>query len=355
MNNATAVLNTPYELEHLSAPVGTLARDTFISIPIDATVGEALDRYRILHEKIERNMGSILFVCNKDNQYCGFVRLSALVLANSEEKVFDLIEDKTLFVRKNNDSENAARLLQRKDLPMLPILETDSDRLLGVLRFDDAMDILEIESSDDVYFKAGIGDVTHMTEHVRSERLTQGHIGYAVKVRMAFLLVTLVGGVMVGGVINHFQNVLSSIVALAIFIPLIMDMGGNVGTQSTTIFARGLALGHIDMRRFFSLHVWREIKVGISMGLILALLGGFVAYVWQGAPNDIPMLGVVVGISLLVSITIACLLGFLLPWALLKLGFDHAPGADPFITTIKDFTGLAVYFTTAGWLLGVSA
>lgn len=113
-------------------------------------------------------------------------------------------------------------------------------------------------------------------------------------------------------------------------------------------------MGHIDLKRFFRVHMVRELKVGLTMGLVLATVGGLVAWAWQGAPNDIPLLGVVVGVSLMFSITTACLLGFLLPYLLLKLGVDHAPGADPFITTIKDFSGLAVYFLTAAWLLGIS-
>ncbi len=186
---------------------------------------------------------------------------------------------------------------------------------------------------------------------MRSEKLTSGGIGYAVKVRMAFLMVTLAGGLAVGGVIDFFEDTLAAVVALAIFIPLVMDMGGNVGTQSTTIFARGLALGHINLGRFFRNHLVREGGVGLAMGVIMAVLAGTIAYFWQGAPNDIPQLGFVVGTALFFSVFTASILGFLLPWVLLKIGVDHAPGADPFITTIKDFTGLAVYFGMAAWLL----
>ena len=131
-----------------------------------------------------------------------------------------------------------------------------------------------------------------------------------------------------------------------------MDMGGNVGTQSTTIFARGLALGHINLRRFGQV-LFREGKVGLLMGATLGLAGGTIAYFWQGLPNDVPQLGIAVGISLFAVVLIASILGFLLPYLMVKLGFDHAPGADPFITTIKDFTGLALYFYLVSVLIGV--
>ncbi|MCC5859245.1 MAG: magnesium transporter [Ectothiorhodospiraceae bacterium] len=336
---------------HTDNPVSGVMRDTFINLSEDIRADDALDMVR--RSRLDNGAASVVFVSRADGRYMGFARLSSLIRAESGQRVGELVEGTDIHVPMDTDREQAVRLLQRKDMAMLPVLN-DAGRLVGALCFDDAMDILEEEASEDAYWKAGVGDLTHHTEIVRSEKLTSGGIGYPVKVRMAFLMVTLVGGLMVGGVIDYFEGVLEAIVALAIFIPLVMDMGGNVGTQSTTIFARGLALGHIDLKRFFRVHMVRELKVGLTMGLVLATVGGLVAWAWQGAPNDIPLLGVVVGVSLMFSITTACLLGFLLPYLLLKLGVDHAPGADPFITTIKDFSGLAVYFLTAAWLLGIS-
>lgn len=218
---------------------------------------------------------------------------------------------------------------------------------------DDAMDAIAEDVTDTMMQKAGVADPTHLKDTIRSEKLIAGSIAYPLKVRLAFLMVTLAGGLAVGGLIDRFEDVLAAIVAVAVFIPLVMDMGGNVGTQSTTIFARGLALGHIDLTRFRR-HLAREVRVGLTMAIILGTIGGTVAWAWQGAPNDIPQLGIVVGIALAFSVTFAAFLGFFLPWLLLKIGADHAPGADPFITTIKDFSGLAVYFLLASWLLGIT-
>ncbi|MFV8835978.1 magnesium transporter [Aquisalimonas sp. APHAB1-3] len=335
----------------VNEPVDGVMTDSFVRVPTGATAGETLRKVKTY--PLDDGAASVVFVDGSGGRYAGFVRLGALVRADEETTVDQLLEGRDIRVSSETDREQAARLLQRHDLALLPVVN-ESQRLVGALRFDDAMDILEEEASEDAYWKAGVGDVLHHQDAVRSEKLTLGPIGYTLKVRMAFLLVTLAGGMMVGGVIDHFEGALEALVALAIFIPVIMDMGGNVGTQSTTIFARGLALGHIDLKKFFRVHMVRELKVAVCMGLVLATLGGIIAWAWQGAPNDIPMLGVVVGISLMFAITTACLLGFLLPWLLLKLGVDHAPGADPFITTIKDFSGLAVYFMTAAWLLPVT-
>lgn len=352
MNQNTAVHGNAVERESAAVanPVKDVMRHNYLAVGDGMTAGEVLDTVK--RSSLGNDVASMIFVVGANGRHKGLLRLSSVVRADTDSPVGPLIESPDLYVTPDIDREQAARLLQRRDLPLLPVLD-DNGRIAGVLRFDDAMDILEEEASEDVYWKAGIGDLAHRQDVVRSEKLTAGGIGYTVKVRMAFLLVTLVGGLMVGGVIDHFEGVLEAIVALAIFIPLVMDMGGNVGTQSTTIFARGLALGHIKLDRFFRTHLLRELRVGLVMGVVLATVGGLVAWAWQGAPNDIPLLGVVVGVSLMFSITVACILGFLLPYVLVKLGMDHAPGADPFITTIKDFSGLAVYFLTAAWLLGI--
>ncbi len=142
-------------------------------------------------------------------------------------------------------------------------------------------------------------------------------------------------------------------IALAIFIPLVMDMGGNVGTQSSTIFARGYALGHVTIKDFWRRNFAREALVGATMAVGIALIAGVVAHFWQGVPNDIPNLGIVVGAALFTSVFLASMLGFLMPYILVRIGVDHAPGADPFITTIKDFSGLLVYFSMAAWLIGI--
>lgn len=353
MNQSVNVLNANIAHHHVEKDtVDNNIKMGFLKVQQDERALEVL--YKIKHSNSDDNLLSLVFIENINGEYLGFVRLSALVRAKSGAQVNTMVEGEKLWVYHDEDHEAAARLLQKNDLPLLPVLHRETGRLCGVLTFDDAMDILEQETSEDMYWKAGVGDLLHQKDTIRSEKLTQGPIGYTLKVRVAFLMVTLIGGMLVGGLIDHFEDVLGAILALAIFIPLVMDMGGNVGTQSSTIFARGLALGHIKMEGFFKNHLLREMKVGLSMGVLIAILAGCIAHFWQGVPNDLPMLGFVVGTALLVSVTTASILGFLLPWIMIKVGVDHAPGADPFITTIKDFSGLMVYFLMAGWLLGVA-
>ncbi len=291
----------------------------------------ALDAVR--RSRMPAGQAAVVFIVDGQGQYKGYARLSELLRAEPESTILSTLEGADLAVAHDMDQEAAARRLQLKDVPLLPVVNSKRE-MIGVLTFDDAMDILEAETSDDIYYKAGVGDVFHTEDHVRSEKLTQGPIWYTVRVRILFLMVTLAGGLIVGGLIDQFEDVLGAVLALAIFIPLVMDMGGNVGTQSSTIFAR-------------------EALVGLTMAVGIALVAGTVAYFWQGVPNDIPQLGVVVGVALFTSVFLASCLGFLLPYVMIRIGVDHAPGADPFITTIKDFSGLLVYFSMAVWLTGV--
>ena len=152
----------------------------------------------------------------------------------------------------------------------------------------------------------------------------------------------MLGGLLSGSIIGVFENTLQSIVVLAVFIPVIMDMGGNVGTQSSTIFVRGLATGEIGSSDIWN-YFFREAKVGVAMGLINGLVIALLVSLWQG----LPFLGMAVGISMFMTITLAALIGTLVPIFFNHYGVDPAITAGPFVTTIKDVTGLIIYFGIA--------
>ncbi len=337
-------------LRYPEGSVGRHANPKVVEVHPEHTVADALELVRFTQLRSEEITS--VFVVDRDHRYLGLVRLADLIRADAAATMGQLADVTAPVAATMDDAAQAGRILQRHDLGAMPVVDADR-RLVGALVFDDAMDAITEDTTDTMLQKAGVADPRHLKDTIRSEKLTGGPIGYTLKVRLAFLLVTLAGGLAVGGVIDAFEDTLESVLALAIFVPLVMDMGGNVGTQSTTIFARGLALGHIDLSRF-GRHLFREVRVGLAMAAVMGVAGGTIAYFWQGAPNGVPELGIAVGVALAFSVTFASFLGFFLPWLLVKLGADHAPGADPFITTIKDFTGLAVYFLMASWLLGVS-
>jgi len=293
------------------------------------------------------------YVTDADRQLLGTVSLKELIMSRPEARVKDVMRTDVASVRATDEELEAARVLSKYDLMAVPVRNGEG-KMLGLVTFDDVLDVLEAEASEAMYRKAGIGQLGASDERdvIYSKKLTQGPLWYPVRQRLPFLLVTLVGGLLAAGVINFFEDTLATVLTAAIFIPLIMDMGGNVGTQSTTIFARGLALGHIDGDNFKG-RLFREVGGGVIMGLVLGLLGGAVAYFWQAASAGPPELALAVGGALAVVIPLATLLGFALPWVLVQLGAAHAGAADPFITTIKDSVSLVLYFTLIGLLLGL--
>lgn len=322
---------------------GRVANPSYVRVSGEATVAEALEAVRRSPHHPEEV--TTVYVTDAQRRLLGAATLPALVKAEPGDAVVDHLSHIEVRVQATDRRADAARLLQQYNLGAIPVVDGE-DRLVGSITYDDAIDVLEEETSQTMYAMAGLSGAAQEREYFRSERLTSGPILYSLKVRIPFLFVALAGGLAVGGLVEFWEGTLEALVALAFFVPVIMDMAGNVGTQSSTIFARGLALGHIDPKRFGPC-LAREVAVGASMAVVFGLIGGVIAAVWQG----IPELGLVVGLSLFAGLTIAAGLGFLLPWVLYKLGFDHAPGADPFITTIKDFTALAVYFALAATLI----
>lgn len=333
---------------------GAIMTTDYAVITAEITAAQALEQLRL--EAPEKETIYYAYLIDAQRRLIGTVSLRQLITADKHLKISELMSSDFVSVFADEPAEKTARMLKEADLLAIPVLDRQG-RITGIVTFDDAMQVIEEETSETMFQKAGIAgrsdrDKEREKDLVNSSKLLKGTIWYPIRLRMMFLFVTLAGGFLVGGVIDHFEEVLEAVLVAAIFIPVLMDMGGNVGTQSSTIFARGLALGHIDTNRMFS-HIGREVSIGVVMGVVLGFIGGVVAWYWQGMPNGIPEIGLAVGIGLAVVVPVATLLGFLLPYILLKLGFDHAPGADPFITTIKDFTGLGLYFYLVATFVGV--
>ncbi len=285
-----------------------------------------------------------IYGVDEHGRLTGVIRLADLLRAHPQETLRSIAKAQIVSIGADQDQELAARILNRYDLMALPVVD-EQGRILGVITADDAMAVLEEETTEDIYKRAGIL-AAKVKDGPKSDILVRGPLWRVWAVRAPFLLITMAGGMMAGAVIEMFSGLLEAVVILTLFIPVIMDMGGNAGLQSTSIFIRGYVLGHIDPYEIGK-HILREIAIGLGMGALLGLIVGLLAMVWQG----IPELGLVVGISLSLTIIIATFLGFLIPFSLTKMGIDPAAGSGPLITTIKDITGLFIYFGTATLLL----
>jgi magnesium transporter len=266
-------------------------------------------------------------------------------MAKGNDKVETIMMKNVISVSTSTDQEEVANILKELDLLALPVVDSEK-RLVGIVTIDDAIDILEEEVTEDILDAAGFADIAG-NESNRSEILTKGSLWKIWTVRLPFLIITLIAGMIAGLIIEGFEDILESVVIVAFFIPLIMDMGGNVGTQSSTVFARGVVLGHINVKQFVK-PFFKELGVGFSMGLLVGAIAAVVISIWTGKP----MLGLAVGLSLIATMTLAALLGFLVPYVLIKLKVDQAAGSAPIITSIKDISGLFIYFALVFLLMG---
>jgi len=314
---------------------GRIMTTEYISLTRDMTAREALKKVR--RQARDKETIYTLYVRNRARHLEGVISLKDLIIADEEAVIEDLMMKNAISVKTDTDQEEVATLLKELDLLAIPVVDKEN-RLVGIVTIDDAVDILEEEVTEDILNQAGL---VASKEANRSEVLISGSLWKIWRVRLPFLFITLVAGMFAGLVIEGFEEVLESIAAVAIFIPLIMDMGGNVGTQSSTVFARGVVLGHIQVKQFAK-HFIKEVGVGFSMGLVVGVISGAIAAFWQG----LPMLGLAVGLALVTTMTLAALLGFLVPFVLIKLNIDQAAGSAPIITSIKDIAGLLIYFVS---------
>jgi len=320
---------------------GRIMTTEFITLKKGMSAAQSVER--VLKLAKEKETIYTLFVTNNHKVLEGVLSLKDLLMAEDTTLIEDLMQTAIKITTDTSDQE-AARTLQEMDLLALPVVDREN-RLVGIITIDDAIDIIEDDATEYIYDQAGLVDIKGR-EADRSAILVSGSFPDIWKVRMPFLIITLIAGILAGFVIDQFEATLQTMVAVAVFIPLIMDMGGTVGTQSSTVFARGVALGDIELHHFRS-HFIKEIMVGLSIGSAIGFASGIIAYVMQGDP----MLGVAVGVALVCTMTLASLLGFLVPYLLIRLGVDQAAGSAPIITSIKDISGLIIYFALVTTLM----
>ncbi len=323
-------------LKYPEDTAGGIMTTEFISLPADIPVEEAIARLREIAPEAETIY--YVYVVDGDNRLIGVISLRDLIASSDGTIIKDVMRRNVISVYAELDQEEVARVVSKYDLLAVPVVD-DQNRLLGIITVDDVIDVLEQEATEDIYRLAGASEVEGM-------ELTKASVGKVVRLRMPWLFISMAGGILSGSVIGVFETTLEAIVMLAVFIPVLMDMGGNVGTQSSTIFVRGLATGEIEKTELWP-YFFREIRIGAVMGVLCGILISVAAFFWQGNMY----LGLVVGISMLATISVAALIGTLVPMLCTMVNIDPAITAGPFVTTIKDVTGLLIYFTVASVFL----
>ncbi len=319
-------------LKYPEESAGGIMTTEYISLPADIPVEDAISRLREIAPEAETIY--YVYVVDEGGHLIGVLSLRDLIAASDGTLLKSIMRRNIISVNAEIDQEEVARMVSKYDLLAVPVVD-NQERLLGIITVDDVIDVLEQEATEDIYRLAGASEVVGM-------ELTEAPVSKVVRLRLPWLIISMAGGILSGSVIGAFENTLEAIVMLAVFIPVIMDMGGNVGTQSSTIFVRGLATGEIASSEVWP-YFFREIRIGLVMGIICGIMISITAFIWQGNPY----LGIVVGISMLATISVAALIGTLVPLLCSKLNIDPAITAGPFVTTIKDVTGLLIYFVVA--------
>jgi len=316
---------------------GRIMTPEYISLKDSLTVEQALQQIRT-----QANASEIiyyLYVTDASRHLTGIVSLRDLVLSSPEVLLADIVTREVVSVYTDTDQEEVARLIQRYDLLAIPVIDREQ-RLVGVVTVDDVIDILEQETTEDIYTLGGVqsdGDNYFQTNLIAVARK-----------RVVWLFVLLLTNTVTGSIIQSQEAVLQQVVALASFIPLLTGTGGNVGAQSSTVVIRGLNTDEIRSLGPGYVII-REAFAGILLGAIL----GSVATVWSFWLQGSILVSVAVGASLIAIALLASLAGSALPFLFRGLGLDPALMSAPFITTAVDVLGVLIYFYIARLVLGL--
>lgn len=315
-------------LEYKVDTAGGIMTTEYVAILQDITAGRAIEVLREIAPDAETVY--YVYVVNDKNQLVGVISLRELIVSSPGTVIENIMHHKVKSVNVNMDQEEVAAIVTKYDFLAVPVVDNDNC-LLGIITVDDIIDVIHEEATEDIFRLAGTAEID--LEDNLYERIIN-----SLRTRLPWLLVTLIGGLLAGRIIRGLEAELQAVVALAYFIPLLTGMGGNVGTQSSTLTVRGLATGQVDGGQLL-LTVGREAMVGIAVGLICGLIVTLVAFFWQKSV----LLGLVVGGALMGNMITAATMGTLVPMVFKRLGIDPAVASAPFISTSIDITGLLIY------------
>lgn len=329
---ATALL-----LGYEAGTAGRIMTPEYVSLKQQWTVAQALERIRRLAHVSETIY--YLYVTDAARRLTGILSLRALVIAQPEQTIGEIMVREVVYVQTDTDQEEVARLIQRYDFLAVPVVDTEQ-RLVGIITVDDVIDILEEETTEDIYALGGV--------QAGTDSYFQTNLLTVARRRVVWLFVLLITNTATSAVIRSQEAVLQQVVALAAFIPLLIGTGGNVGAQSSTVVIRGLNTDEIDKTIAFKV-IRRETIAGLFLGLML----GVVVFVWAYVLQGSLVVAIAVGISLVAISVLASVAGAALPFLFHTIGLDPALMSAPFITTAVDVLGVLIYLNTARLILQI--
>jgi magnesium transporter len=312
---------------------GGLMTTHMVTVPDTATAGEAVEEIRRQAEEVEDFYQ--VFVVDANRRLVGVLPFKDLVISRPDRPVRSFMTEADIFVTPDLDQEEVARLMARYNLPNVPVVN-EKGQLLGRVTFDDVIDVVEAETTEDLLRFGGVPADEELAAGWRT----------AVRSRLPWLSVNLATAFLAGGVVYSFQHTIQRTLALAIWMPIIAGMGGNAGTQALAVTVRRLALGLIPVNVFTRI-VGKEILVGITNGMVIGLAVGSVAALMGEGPR----LGLVVFLAMVGNLMVAGFAGAFIPIVLERMGIDPAVASSIFVTTFTDVCGFLLLLGLAGLLL----
>ncbi len=322
-------------LRYKDDTAGGIMLPDFIALAEDTTAKEAIESLQKEHLDVE--MPFYLYVVDRYDKLVGVISLRQLVVVPHETTLRDFMTTDVFSVQTDMDQEEVAKIVARYDILAVPVVD-GANKLVGIVTVDDVIDIFRREATEDMLKMAGAGE-----EFVETKSVLK-----STRIRLPWLFASCLGGIIAFLIIGHFEGSLSKLAYLAAFIPVIMGMGGNIGTQSSTIVVRGLATGRLQLRDIWSV-VSKELAIGLILGLVYGIIIGTAAQFRYSRAA----LAVSVGIALICSMSIAALVGSLVPMAFARVNIDPAVASGPFVTTAIDIISVFFYFQIATTLLGL--
>lgn len=326
---ATALL-----LGYAPETAGRIMTPAYVSLRASMTAGQALEKIR--RTGINSETIYYLYVTDEARRLQGVLSLRELVLADPHAIVGELAERNVVHVHTDTDQEQAARLIELHDFLAIPVVDSEN-RLVGIVTVDDAVDVLDRETTEDFARLAAMSAPAETSD----QYFRLPYVGRLLR-RLPWLVVLLIAQILSGGLISLYEQTLADVIALAIFIPMIMATSGNTGAQSVTLAVRGLATGEVEPRHFWRVFA-QEIGTGFGLGLILGITASLVALAIAGEPR----LGLAVAAAIWGNVIVVGGIGTLLPFVLRAFRVDPAVASAPLITTLGDAVSLLIYFNVA--------
>jgi len=325
-------------LHYPSDSAGSIMTIEFVELKTGMTVEDAFTRIR--RTGVDKETIYTCYVTDEKRKLIGIVSAKDLLLSTYEKQIGEIMETNIISVMTTDDKEEAVQLFHKYDFLALPVVDNEN-RLVGIITIDDAIDVLQEETTEDIEIMAAISPTDK--PYIKTGVFTT----YIKRIPWLFLL--MVSATFTSKILQHFEDALAAQVALTAFIPMLMDTGGNAGGQASVTIIRGLSLGEITLKDIFKI-VWKEFRVSVLCGLSLSIVNfGKMMLI----DNVTVSIALVVCITLALSVIIAKIVGCILPILAKAIGFDPAVMASPFITTIVDALALVVYFRFASLLLGI--